>query len=207
MEILSVFDESFKEYGKIWDDIDIASLMEEMEHTNTPKDDVIYVARDEELQGTEAMPQIRDRIFGGLPIQMGYCNGNNKKLNAIEYHRNSEVDIAETDMVLLIGKLQDVTSEFKYDTSKIEAFYVPKNTVVEIYETTLHYAPCTVAGGEIFRAVIALPEGTNTDIDFKLDGNGEDILMTAKNKWLIAHPDAKIDGAYNGLIGKNITID
>jgi hypothetical protein len=36
---------------------------------------------------------------------------------------------------------------------------------------------------------------------------GEDSLMTAKNKWLIAHEDAKIAGAFNGLKGENITID
>ena len=35
----------------------------------------------------------------------------------------------------------------------------------------------------------------------------EDGLLTAKNKWLIAHEDAKIAGAFNGLKGENITID
>ena len=38
--------------------------------------------------------------------------------------------------------------------------------------------------------------------------DGEDGLMTAKNKWkLIAHEDAKIEGAFNGLKGENITLD
>jgi hypothetical protein len=31
--------------------------------------------------------------------------------------------------------------------------------------------------------------------------------MTAKNKWLIAHPEAQIAGAVNGLKGENITLD
>ena len=35
---------------------------------------------------------------------------------------------------------------------------------------------------------------------------GEDRLMTAKNKWLIAHEEAKIAGAFNGLKGENITL-
>ena len=35
----------------------------------------------------------------------------------------------------------------------------------------------------------------------------KDGLLTAKNKWLIAHEDAKIAGAFNGLKGENITID
>ena len=47
----------------------------------------------------------------------------------------------------------------------------------------------------------------NTEIAFPMPKDGEDGLMTAKNKWLIAHEDAKIEGAFNGLKGENITID
>jgi len=37
----------------------------------------------------------------------------------------------------------------------------------------------------------------------------EDKLLWARNKWLMAHPDAPeaAQGAYVGLTGKNITID
>jgi hypothetical protein len=28
----------------------------------------------------------------------------------------------------------------------------------------------------------------------------------AVNKWLIAHPDAKIDGAFNGIKGENLSV-
>ena len=147
----------------------------------------------------------QNRVFGGLPIQIGYCNGNNHKLNAVEYHRNSEINIAVTDMILLLGWLPDVTDEFTYDTSKIEAFMVPAGTVVEMYETTLHYAPCNAAEGG-FKCIVILPKITNTDIDFALATEGEDTLMTAKNKWLIAHEDAAIEGAFNGLRGENISL-
>ena len=93
-----------------------------------------------------------------------------------------------------------------YDTSKIEAFLVPAGTGIEVYATTLHYAPCHVNESG-FQCVVVLPRGTNTEIDFPMPKDGEDGLMTAKNKWLIAHEDAKIEGAFNGLKGENITID
>ena len=99
--------------------------------------------------------------------------------------------------MLLIGSQQDITDDFTYDTSKIEAFLVPAGTGIEVYATTLHYAPCNVQDGG-FQCVVVLPAGTNT---------GEDSLLTAKNKWLIAHEDAAIEGAVNGLRGENITID
>ena len=140
-----------------------------------------------------------------MPIQIWYCNGNNKKLNAVEYHRSSVVDIAVIDLILLIGRQQDIEADFTYDTAKIEAFYVPAGTAAELYATTLHYAPCS-AGEDGFRCVVVLPRDTNLELNFTPGKDGEDKLITARNKWLIAHEDAKIEGAFNGLKGENITL-
>lgn len=203
MEIYSVLDEKFRAYGKVWDDLECTKIIREMEHTPLPED-VIYVPSVEEMEAQKEAEDFKNRVFGGLPIQIGYCNGHNKKLNAVEYHRNSEINIAVTDMVLLLGRLFDVKEDHTYETANIEAFFVPAGTVVEMYATTLHYAPCS-QGGDGFKCVVILPKGTNTDIDFSLQG-GEDRLMTAKNKWLIAHEDANIEGAFNGLQGENISI-
>lgn len=179
-------------------------LIREMEHTPLPED-VIYVPSMEELEVLPEAGEFARRIYGGLPIQIGYCNGSNHRLNALEYHRNSEINIAVTNMVLLLGWLPDVTDAFTYDTSKVEAFFVPAGTVVEMYGTTLHYAPCN-DGEEGFKCIVILPKGTNTEIDFALPKSGEDALMTAKNKWLIAHEEAGIRGVFNGLLGVNIEV-
>ena len=204
MEIFSVGDERFRKYGKVWDGFECSKILKEMEHTPLP-DDVIYVPSVEEMEVLQEAVEFQNRVYGGLPIQIGYCNGNNHKLNALEYHRNSEINIAVTDMILLIGQLADVTPEHTYDTAKVEAFHVPAGTVVEMYETTLHYAPCNV-GDNGFKCVVILPKGTNTEIDFVLPKTGEDALMTAKNKWLIAHEEAGIEGAFNGLRGENLPV-
>ena len=79
----------------------------------------------EELEALDVAEAFQNRGFGGIPIQIGYCNGHNKKLNAVEYHRCSEINVAVTDLVLLIGSQQDITDDFHYDTSRIEAFLVP----------------------------------------------------------------------------------
>ncbi len=211
MNIQSVLDEEFRAYGQVWD-IPVENLLREMKHTPLP-DDVIYTPSVARLESVEEAKLFETKVYGGLPIQIGYCNGHNNKLNAVEYHRNSEINVAVTDMILLLGLLPDVKREknedgevnYSYDTSRIQAFLVPAGTVVEMYETTLHYAPCS-ASDEGFRCVVILPRGTNTDIDFALTGVDEDKLMTAKNKWLIAHEDAHIEGAYNGLVGENIEL-
>lgn len=205
MKIQNVTDASFRKYGKVLEGYDFAGLLKEMKHTPVPED-VVYVPSVEELEALDIAKELQNKGFGGLPIQIGYCNGHNKKLNAVEYHRNSEINVAVTDLVLLIGCQQDIEADFTYDTAKIEAFLVPAGTAVEVYATTLHYAPCHVNEGG-FQCVVVLPKGTNTELTFQTAEEGEDSLMTAKNKWLIAHEDAKIDGAFNGLKGENITLD
>lgn len=205
MKIQKVTDSAFRKYGQVLEGYDFTGLIKEMKHTPVPEN-VIYVPSVEELEALDIMKDLQNKGYGGLPVQIGYCNGHNKKLNAVEYHRNSEINVAVTDLVLLIGHQQDIEPDHTYDTSKIEAFLVPAGTGIEVYATTLHYAPCHVNEGG-FQCVVVLPKGTNTDLTFQTEKTGEDSLMTAKNKWLIAHEDAKIAGAFNGLKGENITID
>lgn len=206
MVIHNVHDESFHPYGRIIRGLDVSGIMEALKDTDCPTDHTIYVASDPKLEQTAAGEKVRQIVYGELPVQIGYCNGYNAFLNALEYHRSSEINIAENDLILLLGKQQDITDDFHYDTSKVEAFLVPAGTVIEVYATTLHYAPCSV-DGKPFRCVVVLPKGTNTELTSAHGGDSEDKLITAVNKWLIAHPDAGIEGAFNGLEGENLRVD
>lgn len=204
MKIQNVTDGSFRKYGKILTEYDLTALLREMKHTPVPEG-VIYVPSVEEMEALDIAKELQNKEFGGLPIQIGYCNGHNKKLNAVEYHRNSEINVAVTDLILLIGMQQDIEADFTYDTANIEAFLLPAGTAVEVYATTLHYAPCQANDGG-FQCVVVLPAGTNTELTFETAKTGEGSLMRAKNKWLIAHEEAGIEGAFCGLKGENITL-
>ncbi len=204
MNVQKVTDRSFGKYGRVLKGCACPGILEVMKHTPLPEE-VIYVPSVEEMESLPEAAEFRNQVFGGLPIQIGYCNGKNTKLNALEYHRSSEINIAVTDMILLVGMEQDVEEDYTYDTSLVEAFFVPAGTVVEMYATTLHYAPC-MAAETGFRAVVILPAGTNTELDFAAGESGEGRLMTAKNKWLIAHEEAGIEGAFCGLRGENIEL-
>ncbi len=202
MKIYSVTDERFGKYGKVIEGIDFSGLVKAMEETPCP-DDVVYVPGDEKLEALPVMKELAEITYGELPIQIGYCNGHNCMLNALEYHRSSEVNVAATDAVLMLGSQQDITKDFTYDTSKVEAFLVPVGVAVEVYATTLHYAPCGVDGAG-FKVAIVLPKGTNLDLDREHKG-GEDGHLTAKNKWLLGHPEGGLpEGSPMGLIGKNL---
>ena len=201
----SVHDIEFKQYGRVLD-VNTAEFVATMKAKEAIKEGVVYEPSDTDLEALPLFKQMQDEVYGGLEVEFGFCSGYNNKLNAVEYHRSSEINVAVTDLVLLIGSQQDITDDFTYDTSKIEAFLVPAGTGIEVYATTLHYAPCNVQDGG-FQCVVVLPAGTNTDLTFETAKTGEDSLLTAKNKWLIAHEDAAIEGAVNGLRGENITID
>lgn len=205
MEIYHVEDKKFKKYGRVVKGIDFTGLVSAMEQTPCPED-VVYVAGVPELEALPVMRELTVKAYGELPIQIGYCNGHNSKLNALEYHRNSEINVAATDAVLLVGCQQDIGDDFTYDTSLVEAFLLPKGTAVELYATTLHYAPCGV-DGEGFRVAIVLPKGTNLELEQDHAG-GEDRHLTAKNKWLLGHPEGGLpDGSPMGLMGKNLNVN
>lgn len=234
MKILSVTDPAFRKYGRIVENVDFTELVEALKRTPCP-DNVVYEPSVEALESLPVMEELSRIVYGEMPIQIGYCNGHNTKLNALEYHRDSEINVAATDAVLMLGLLTDVEADHTYDTSKVEAFLVPAGTAVEIYATTLHYAPChTEEGG--FQVAIVLPRGTNYPLKGKhavvreamtgsakhdpgvgtercgvadaVDGIcNEDAMLTAVNKWLIGHEEGGLEeGCFLGLKGRNLCL-
>jgi len=189
MKIQSVFDKSFAPYGKVIKGFDTAALQAEMEKLPCPDGAVTYVPSVEALEALPIMQEFGQQLYGGMPIQIGYCNGDNHTMNCLEYHRDSELNLAVTDLILLLGLEGDIDFEnYMYDTAKVEAFLCPKGTLIEVYGTALHYAPIN-AGGK-FRCVVVLPKGTNTELTFQPDPSGEGRLLTHVNKWLLAHPES-----------------
>lgn len=190
MEIKKVNDLEFKKYGQVLKNYNCEEIIEKMQKMPLPLD-VIYEPSVKDLEESEIFKELMEREFGGLPIQIGYCNGNNNMLNAVEYHRSSEINIAVTDLILLLGWQPDINEDHTYDTSKIEAFLVPAGTIIEVFATTLHYAPCN-ADNNGFRCVVVLPKDTNMPLEYNVKKNGEDALLFAKNKWLIGHKDTDL---------------
>ena len=201
MAVYEVTDEKFKKYGKVLKGYDFGELLEDLSKIDAPND-VVYEPTEKSLEKYNSM--FAERFFGDMEVQIGYCNGKNYLLNAVEYHRSSEINIASEDAILLVGNVWDIEDNFTYDTSLIEAFKVPKGMAVELYATTLHYAPCSL-GDNFFKMAVVLPKYTNYPLE-NTHESGEEKLLAARNKFLIAHKDANIEGAFCGLIGENIDV-
>ena len=209
MQILNVTDPEFTNYGRIIEgyEAEITEIMETLGEKTPVPAGTDYVAEDKVLQELPAADKITNSLFGGSPMQFGWCNGHNTKLNCLEYHRSSEINLGATDFILLLAKREEIV-DYKIDSSKVKAFRVPKGVMVEVYATALHYAPCQASKDSGFQVLVGLPQGTNVGMPSFTPGNQEDKLMTATNKWLLAHPESSeaADGAWVGITGTNIDI-
>ena len=207
MKIYPVTDPAFKPYGRIVEGYPVEGILEALKSTPCP-DGVVYVAREESLHAAPHAEEIGTALYGGMPFQLGYCNGHNTRLNCLEYHRDSEFNVGTEDFILLIAKQDEVDEDGKLETAKVKAFRVPAGVMVECYATTLHYAPCHADASKGFRVMIGLPLNTNTDYRPGGGVNVMDKQLWARNKWLIAHPDTSeaAAGAFVGLVGENIDI-
>ena len=207
MKIQSVFDKAFAAYGQVLTGYDTQSITNALNNETPLPEGVEYVPTDAALEKLSMVAELRDNAFGGMPIQMGWCNGHNTKLNCLEYHRDSELNLGTNDFILLLGMEENIVDN-KLDTTTVEAFLCPAGTLIEVYATALHYAPCSAKRGEGFRVLVVLPLGTNSEKPAITVKNPEDARLWARNKWLLAHADSNeaANGCPVGLVGENIDL-
>ena len=209
MHIYSAADPEFAAYGRTVEGPAVDELLKVLDAAaELPEEGTKYVAEDAALMALEAEADFRERIFGGMPVQLGYVCGHNTKLNCLEYHRDSEFNLGTEDFILLLGLRTEIGEDGMFDTAKVKAFRVPAGVLIEVYATTLHFAPCGAAPGRGFKVLVVLPRGTNTAKPDIVPAGREDRFLRARNKWLLAHPESRQakEGAAVGLKGRNIDL-
>jgi len=205
---------SFLKYGKVIDGLDCRSLVDFMKTRELPAEGTAYTGSIPEMEGIPGPEAgktwkgfLSTRWFGGLPTQAGMVLGRNSRLNALEYHKSSEIIIAGSDMILLLGRVDDIQSWRSYDASLLRGYLLREAQAVELLPETLHFAPIMTTP-EGFRAGIILPAGTNSPLEHVDTGAPEEQgLLWMMNKWLIACPGSipAGKGAVTG-IDRNIEI-
>lgn len=209
MTIYSVHDPEFIPYGRVITGLEeaVSEILPALAQIPLPEG-TGYVPTEPLLQDLPAADVMRDHCFGGMPVELGWCCGHNRSLNCLEYHRDSEFNLGTEEFILLLARQEEITAGF-LDTAKVKAFLVPAGTLIEVYATTLHYAPCCTENTDSFRVLIVLPWGTNTDIPQNFEiRTPEDQLLTARNKWLLAHAESSeaAQGACVRLTGPNLSV-
>ena len=204
LKIYSVHDKEFKNYGRVYN-FDCSEIIEMAGKIELPKCGASYVPSEATLEKASVNSDIKREVFGNMPIQVGFCWGYNDTMAALEWHKNSEINIACTDMLIFVAKYEQLDDNFEINSDKVMAFVAKKGDCFEMFATTLHYCPCHLEEG-YFRCVVILPEGTNTDLIQKCD----DKLIFANNKWLICHDKEESllsKGAFGGVHGENYKVE
>lgn len=204
--VLSVNDPAFAAYGRIVTGYDFSELISYMEdHTEIPESGNVYVASVPQMERAPAVEQIQGVLYGGMPVEVGYCNGRNTTYNGFEYHKGSEINVAVTDFMLVLGHIW-LIHDNTYRVEDARVFFVERGTAIEMYQTTLHLSPCRV-NDEGFKDIVILPRGTNTPLQSRREADDpESRLLLQTNKWVIAHPEREPlvrQGAFPGLLGEN----
>lgn len=207
LRLYHIEDGAFSQYGKRLTNYDFTEYLTIMNHRPVPQSGNIYIGNDPDLYTCAVTTQVSVNTYADMPIQVGYCNGTGHQLNAMEYHKGNEINIAITDLVLLLGDIRDIHAN-TYSSNLTEAFFLPAGSACELYGTTLHFAPCAVSNLG-FKSIVILPQETNTPIDKATPPTcEEEQLLWMRNKWLIAHPDSTPAslGACAGIQGANIIL-
>ena len=206
LKLCSVLDPAFRRYGRVLN-ADTAELAAALAATPVPETGNSYRASVPELEAVKLMPLLRRVCFGEMAIQAGYCNGRGHLLNALEYHKCSEVNFSTGGLVLLLA-LPEQLDDGRLDSADVVGFYLPAGVLVEIFPLVLHFAPCRISE-EGFRCLVVLEQGTNAPLDsVDTAAPGEEKLLWMRNKWMTCHPDSpqREKGAFVGIRGDNLDL-
>lgn len=202
IEIFGIKDKEFKKYGKVLN-IDTSEIVSACEKIGIQQEGTSYEPSVSTLEQLDCAAELKEIALGGCAVQIGLCKGKNSLMNALEYHKSSEINIAATPLVLIMGLVYELDGN-DFSAEKANAFYLEKGDAVEVFSTSMHFCPCQVSDNG-FSCVVVLPEGTNTD----LETAPKDKLLFKMNKWIICHENNTVlqdKGIYGGIRGTNFEI-
>lgn len=208
-KILTLDDPSFNEFGVVYHqyDADFASIETEMDKVQMPSVGMQYVGSNKGLEAIPAIQAMSNDIFAGMPTQAGQTIGHANSFSAIEFHQCSELNVMMDDVIMVLGRRQNLekTGSFNPNTEG-KIYYMPKGTVVEIYNDTLHYAPIEVTKAG-FKVIVILITGTNDELPDNFVTTNKRVVK--KGKFQVVHEsrtDKIAAGAVVGVTGKLIEL-
>lgn len=189
-KILTLDDPSFKEYGVLYtNDFNLDDVYRVMEKVQIPETGMKYIPNIPELADTYTMLAVKRDIFGEIPIDAGVTLGHSDTFTAFEYHQCSEVNIMLDDVLMVLGKRETLEEEHFVDpNTEARMFYMPKGTIVELYNDTLHYAPIQITK-KGYKVIVAVIHGTNAVLPQGVKSLNPRVVK--RGKFQVVHPSRK----------------
>lgn len=211
MHIYSVNDPEFKSYGNVWDNVPselTSPVLEALASTPIPEGSK-YVASAPELEGVKVPTSLASSCLAAVPSSSAGATATTRASTAWSTTARASSTWVLAILSLLVAHRWEI-EDGKLDTACVKAFRVPAGTLVEVFNTTLHYTPCMVDDGG-FQVMVALPAGTNgprPEAAADMPAAGDSYCYWKADKWVLCHADSPkaAEGGYVGLIGKNLDI-
>ncbi|MCD7838286.1 MAG: DUF4867 family protein [Clostridiales bacterium] len=204
--IEEVTDPSFRQYGQLLPHFQFPEMKRYIyEETPIPAD----VTCSPELMAMDEAIQITQYVYGETACQVGYFSDSPDHMNALEYHKCSELLVEFEPCVIIVGQIWQIEQD-RLNAADLKVFYVPADTCLELYATTLHFAPCAATTAGV-RQVVCQTATTNTPLHHpeRRDLTGENKYLLQRNKWVIAHKDAAPmfdETVWMGIEGENLAV-
>ncbi|MEK6190580.1 MAG: DUF4867 family protein [Carnobacterium alterfunditum] len=206
-EIYDITDPKFNAFGNILEGYDLTDIQNyAKENIEIPKEGNSYSPSNPNLENFEVVKEIGAEIYAGLPIEAGECSGQNISFSAFEFHQGSEVNLILTDVIMILGKRDQIVNGYFNAQEDAKAFYIPAGSVIEMYGTTLHYSPCKVHESG-FKVIVILIKGSNESLAIDFKSKNKQIIKI--NKFQMVHESRKDkieQGIKKGLSGELIEI-
>ncbi|MGM9904900.1 DUF4867 family protein [Lactobacillus sp.] len=188
LTILEASDPDFAQYGVKYD-YPLDEIEQVMAQVEMPAKGSSYLQKIPALEKTETIQRIGRDVFAGMPVDAGATIGHTDDFSAFEYHQCSELNIMLDDVLMVLAKRQTLDQRGKIDPQKDgQLFYVPKGSIVELYNTTLHYAPIQITKAG-YKVIVVVLHGTNLPLP---DGFKSDNPRVVKQgKFQVVHPSRK----------------
>lgn len=204
-KILDINDSAFNEYGVVHHRENLKEVFDVMSKFEIPKEGTQYIASIPELEKCRAIKGIQRDVFAEIPIDAGVTMGHSDTFTAFEYHQCSELNIMLDDVVMVLGKRQTLEEYGSIDPNReAKMFYVPKGTVIELYNDTLHYAPIQVTKAG-YKVIVVVIHGTNAVLPKGVKSDNPRVVK--KGKFQVVHETRKdkiAQGYQVALTGKLI---
>ena len=131
LPLYTVTDPEFEADGRILplSEAEEEELFEALNRTPLPEEGNAYFASLPPLEAARAVRRFERSVFGCMGTEAGCCNGRGFTLNALEYHKCSEVTFSTGGLVLLLALPAQLRDGY-IDSREVKGFYLPPRTAV-----------------------------------------------------------------------------
>ena len=158
MQYVSVFDPAFSAFGRLLPGCDTAGLEQVLFARRQPEEGMTLVSRFADPRLRLTANALKKQLVGDAPASAVLYSGRNTRPRRLLRSSYGAYLIGAYDFVLLVAS-KDEVSRRRLGPEQLTAFFVPGCVLIELYDTTLHCAPCHTHDRDGMNVLVIRPAG------------------------------------------------